>query len=437
MRLLLVLAGVASALVLAGPAAAVTARATLVDGAGTAIATVTVSGESGPTEISVDATRLPRGWHGLHLHSTGSCVGPAFESAGGHFNPGGARHPRHAGDLPPLLADRSGRALASFTGPPLGTGDVFDADGTAVVVHARSDNFARIAPRYGGPDATTRAAGDAGPAIACGVLEPWTPPPPAPVPSPVPPPATAQLLTPRGTRAGEASFHPVPGGLRVELRVRGLSPGFHGVHVHARGSCVRPTLQSAGAHLGGNVHPAHAGDLPALGVAEDAVGRLSVRTDRLGLAALVEVDRAAVVVHAAPDNYANVPGSRYGPTDTETRLTGDAGGVVACGVVERLARCRIEARPAPLRAGSPTLLRIRLSKAGWPESGEVVRLRGPGIQRVVRTDAGGRFTAVVRPTRRGVLTLSAAPRGSIACNARLRILRPAPRAPQALTLRAR
>jgi len=39
------------------------------------------------------------------------------------------------------------------------------------------------------------------------------------------------------------------------------------------------------------------------------------------------------IVHASPDNYAHIP-SRYGTSDETTLKTGDAGGWIACGVIE-------------------------------------------------------------------------------------------------------
>jgi Cu-Zn family superoxide dismutase len=80
----------------------------------------------------------------------GKCEPPDFTSAAGHFNPEGKKHgllsPQgpHAGDLPNLdvAADGTGqlnylvRAVTLGSGP----GSLFDADGTAVVIHAGPDD---------------------------------------------------------------------------------------------------------------------------------------------------------------------------------------------------------------------------------------------------------------------------------------------------------
>jgi superoxide dismutase, Cu-Zn family len=86
----------------------------------------------------------------------------------------------HVGDLPSLFVDDDGRASMAFWtdvrhgGParPFDTEDLLDKDGSAVMVHAGRDNFANIPTRYapGGPDAMTRATGDAGGRVACAVV---------------------------------------------------------------------------------------------------------------------------------------------------------------------------------------------------------------------------------------------------------------------------
>ncbi|MFF4192210.1 superoxide dismutase family protein [Nonomuraea sp. NPDC001831] len=137
------------------------------------------------------------------------------------------------------------------------------------------------------------------------------------------------------------------GTARVSVSVKGLTPGFHGFHIHTTGLCdpkavdpatgqVSPFF-TAGGHLdlaGGAVHPGHSGDLPPLLVGKDGSGSASVVTDRFGLRELTDADGSAVIVHALPDNLANIP-ARYAPDgpDEATHRTGDAGGRTACGVI--------------------------------------------------------------------------------------------------------
>lgn len=114
---------------------------------------------------------LPPGFHGFHVHGTGRCDAPAFTSAGGHYNPSGADHGDHAGDLPSLLVGADGRGMLAAATDRFSLGDLRDADGSAVMVHSGRDNLANIPARYGGPDQETRTTGDAGSRLACGVVD--------------------------------------------------------------------------------------------------------------------------------------------------------------------------------------------------------------------------------------------------------------------------
>lgn len=119
--------------------------------------------------LAVAVTGMGPGEHGFHLHTTGKCEAPDFKSAGGHLNPAGREHGslnpdgKHLGDMPNLVVGASRTASAEVD---LGadTADLraslFDADGTAIVIHAEADDY------------RTDPAGDAGSRIACGVLMP-------------------------------------------------------------------------------------------------------------------------------------------------------------------------------------------------------------------------------------------------------------------------
>ena len=113
---------------------------------------------------------LAPGFHGFHVHTTGRCDAPAFTTAGGHFNPGGATQNAHAGDLPSLLVNNDGTATLGTTTDRFSLADLRDEDGRRVMVHSGPDNFANIPPRYGTPDLDTRNTGDSGSRVACGVV---------------------------------------------------------------------------------------------------------------------------------------------------------------------------------------------------------------------------------------------------------------------------
>lgn len=119
--------------------------------------------------LSIRVSGLTPGTHAVHIHETGSCEPPAFESAGEHFNPWahahGARSPNgmHAGDLLNLQVPGEGtieveRLARDVT---LGEGFVhslFDEDGSSIVVHARAD------------DNVSQPSGNSGDPVACGVI---------------------------------------------------------------------------------------------------------------------------------------------------------------------------------------------------------------------------------------------------------------------------
>ncbi|MFL0361976.1 superoxide dismutase family protein [Pseudobacillus sp. 179-B 2D1 NHS] len=119
--------------------------------------------------IKVEASDLPPGEHGFHIHETGKCEKPDFESAGGHFNPTNASHGMnhekgpHAGDLPNLNVGEDGTVKAEMIAKEvtLNSGEdhsLIDEDGSALVVHEKAD------------DGESQPAGDAGTRIACGVI---------------------------------------------------------------------------------------------------------------------------------------------------------------------------------------------------------------------------------------------------------------------------
>jgi superoxide dismutase, Cu-Zn family len=135
------------------------------------------SGLPEPT-VDVDARidGLPPGLHGMHIHEIGNCdsvTGP-FSGAGGHFDPGpfgnsnpDANHPFHMGDIPNLDVNPAGVGRLRHTTSRItlssGPLSVFDANGSAVVVHLNVDQ------------GITGAAGSGvsgGARVACGIIEP-------------------------------------------------------------------------------------------------------------------------------------------------------------------------------------------------------------------------------------------------------------------------
>ena len=148
--------------------------------------------------------------------------------------------------------------------------------------------------------------------------------------------ARVKLYDTVGQRVGIARLtQQGDGKVVVSVRVHDLPAGFHGFHVHTVGECI-PPFTSAGGHFdkNGNTHKDHAGDLPVLLANTEGTATARFMTDRFAVADLVDADGSAVIIHANPDNYANIPDRYVAAPDATTLATGDAGARIVCGVVK-------------------------------------------------------------------------------------------------------
>ena len=124
--------------------------------------------KGGGVEIKLDVKNLVPGEHALHFHGTAKCEGPAFTTAGGHFNPAMKQHGKdnpmgsHAGDIANVTVGTTGTAKVTITNSAVTLGDgpnsLFTNGGTAMMIHAKAD------------DNKSDPAGNAGDRIACGVV---------------------------------------------------------------------------------------------------------------------------------------------------------------------------------------------------------------------------------------------------------------------------
>lgn len=152
-------------------AATQSAHVDLVNAQGATVGHAKLSATSGGVKISVEVMQLTPGDHGIHIHNVGKCDGPAFTTAGGHFNPTSAHHgihntsdPKpHLGDLPNLAIGANGKGKLSFmvSGATLdpGPNSLFHDGGTALVIHAKAD------------DLMSDPSGNSGDRVACGVIQ--------------------------------------------------------------------------------------------------------------------------------------------------------------------------------------------------------------------------------------------------------------------------
>jgi Cu-Zn family superoxide dismutase len=142
--------------------------------AGVEIGQVTITDQAtGGVILNLDITAIPQGSHAIHFHTNGSCELPDFTSAGGHYNPMNVNHgfnsstPNpHAGDMRNFDAPASGVVKTNIQNERVslsareGLAPLFDADSTAMIIHASSDDY------------TTQPTGAAGGRIACAVIAP-------------------------------------------------------------------------------------------------------------------------------------------------------------------------------------------------------------------------------------------------------------------------
>ena len=143
------------------------AMATLQRADGSEAGTVEITDTGTAVMLNAALSNIEPGAHGFHLHTVGSCDAPDFTSAEGHLNPLNKSHGfesdngPHVGDMRnvDIAADGTGTVTETIEGDAAQVAQwLFDADGTAVIVHAQPDDY------------QTDPSGDAGARVACGVL---------------------------------------------------------------------------------------------------------------------------------------------------------------------------------------------------------------------------------------------------------------------------
>jgi superoxide dismutase, Cu-Zn family len=146
--------------------------------------------------------------------------------------------------------------------------------------------------------------------------------------------AHADIVNASGQKIGEAKFKQTKEGVSVSVSVSQTPPGTHGIHIHAAGQCTGPDFKTAGGHFNpdnkkhGAKNPdgAHNGDLP--NITADAEGKAKATfvdshvTLGDGPNSLFPTGGTSIVIHAQPD-------------DEMTDPSGNSGGRIACGVIQK------------------------------------------------------------------------------------------------------
>lgn len=247
---------------------------------------------------------------------------------------------------------------------------------------------------------------------------------------PTGPAATARLLTPSGQSAGQATLTPVQGGLDVQIAAQGLTPGLHGLHIHAQGACAPGPDAATGRIVdfgaaGGHFDPgashnhgqpgqppnmAHAGELPALQVGANGSGTLRYLNPNLTLSpGMTSVMGRTVVVHADPDDY-------------QTDPAGNSGARILCGMIEPAQGGIVQGRATLEGAqvypeGIAIDPRSGAAFVGSTSNGDVFRItRGSGRAELFQAGGSpGRMGAFgMKVDERGRLWIAGGPAGTIA-----------------------
>lgn len=131
--------------------------------------------------------------------------------------------------------------------------------------------------------------------------------------------------------AGEANFAAKGRNVTMTIKVTGLTPGTHAIHLHEVGDCSDPEAKSAGAHWNptkaqhgrwgeGSFHHGDIGNLVANDAGE-ATLTFTTNLWTIGGDPASDVVGRSVIVHDKADDF-------------QTQPTGNAGGRIGCGVIK-------------------------------------------------------------------------------------------------------
>lgn len=148
---------------------------------------------------------------------------------------------------------------------------------------------------------------------------------------------TVEIVGDGGKAIGTANLTNAPRGLLIKVEVSGLTPGWHGMHIHSVATCADAGFKASGGHVHAmsvttpihgllNEHETDLGDLPNIFAGADGHAAaevfapylsLSEEPDRLNI---IDTDGSALIIHAAADDH-------------QTQPIGGAGARVGCAAI--------------------------------------------------------------------------------------------------------
>jgi Cu-Zn family superoxide dismutase len=132
------------------------------------------------------------------------------------------------------------------------------------------------------------------------------------------------------TATGKVAFTEMNGKVNFEVKLTGLTPGEHAIHIHEKADCSSPDGKSTGGHWNptmaahgkwGAAEGYHKGDIGNLTADENGEASISMETDEWCIGCVDEkkdILGKAIIVHQGVDDFTTQP-------------TGDAGGRISCG----------------------------------------------------------------------------------------------------------